>query len=95
MPLQYVILGTIAWLATPAAAQQTVWLQARPPITSMPGHGDALYALSPGHWQLHGAESVWVSPQTKSMPVRIVPVTPGKYVWRNGKYVWIPRHYAE
>jgi hypothetical protein len=51
-------------------------------------------ALLPGHWALQGARYVWVSPETTLRRVQSAGLVPGADVWRNGAYVWVPRHYA-
>ena len=51
-------------------------------------------SLRPGHWALQGARSVWVPPETVLRRVQSVALIQGRYVWRNGAYVWVPTHYA-
>jgi hypothetical protein len=51
------------------------------------------YALLPGHWQLYGAQYVWVPPEKTPRPVIYWRLAPGRYVWRGGAWVWFPAHY--
>ena len=51
------------------------------------------YALLPGHWQLQGAQYVWVPPETVPRPVAYWRFAEGRYVWRGGEWVWVPSHY--
>src|SRR5215472_2400376 len=48
----------------------------------------ATYALLPGHWQLEGAQYVWVPPETVPRPVEYRPFIEGHYSWRDGQWVW-------
>jgi hypothetical protein len=74
--------GGTAAAAPPAASAQLV--PAQPAVT---------YALLPGHWQLRGAQYVWVSPETVPRPVAYWRFVEGRYVWRGGEWVWVPAHY--
>ena len=56
-----------------------------PPVTK---------ALLPGHWQLEGARYVWVPPETRLRPVQLRPLLLGENVWKDGKWVYVPTHYA-
>ena len=56
-----------------------------PPVTK---------ALLPGPWQLEGARYVWVPPETRLRPVQLRPLLLGKNVWKDGKWVYVPTHYA-
>jgi len=60
---------------------------ARPTVTS---------ALLPGHWQLGGAQSVWIPPDKEPRPVENRPAIEGRYVydWDNGEWLWVPPHYG-
>jgi hypothetical protein len=51
-------------------------------------------ALLPGHWQLIGADYVWMPPDRVPRPVESRPVNEGRYVydWSGGKWVWDPPH---
>ena len=51
------------------------------------------YALLPGHWQLQGAQYVWVPPEIDPRPVAYWRFVQGRYVWRGGEWVWAPAHY--
>ena len=51
------------------------------------------YALLPGHWQLQGAQYVWVPPETVPRPVAYWRYVEGRYVWRGGEWIWVPAHY--
>ena len=53
-----------------------------------------LYRLDPGHWQLHGAASVWVDPQSVPQPVSTLPVVAAREVWNGDKWVVVPEHFA-
>jgi hypothetical protein len=59
-----------------------------------PGPPPVTYALLPGHWRLRGATYVWVPPETRLRPVEDRPFVAGRYVWRDGAWVWVPGHYA-
>jgi hypothetical protein len=67
-------------------------LVANPPPP--PGPAPVTYALLPGHWQLRGATYVWVPPETRLRRVEDRPFVPGRYVWRDGSWVWVRGHYA-
>ena len=53
------------------------------------------YALLPGHWQLDGARWVWISPDSVPRPVQARSLVEAEYVWRDGRWTWVPAHYAE
>jgi WXXGXW repeat (2 copies) len=87
------------------AANQTVGLTPRSPAIVAPsavavspppppGPPPVTYALLPGHWRLRGATYVWVPPETRLHPVEDRPFVAGRYVWRDGGWVWVPSHYA-
>jgi hypothetical protein len=57
-----------------------------PPVT---------YALLPGHWQLQGANYVWIPPETTPRLVVSRPLVPNQYVWKGGTWVYIPQHYGD
>lgn len=61
--------------------------------TLYPAVPTTTYALLPGRWELHGATYRWIPPDT--VPRRVVARSsvPGRYVWRDGVYVWFPAHY--
>lgn len=59
-----------------------------------PGSPPVTKALLPGHWQLDGANWVWVPPETHLRRVEDLPVVLGAYVWREGAWRWVPAHYA-
>ncbi len=65
-----------------------------PALVRPPPAPPATYALLPGHWQLRGARSVWVPPETRLRRVETRPFVPGRYVWRDGRWIWVPSHYA-
>ena len=56
-----------------------------PPVTK---------ALLPGRWQLEGARYVWVPPETRLRPVQLRPLLLGENVWKDGRWVYVPTHYA-
>ena len=65
-----------------------------PPVVYPPPPAPMVtYALLPRHWALNGARWIWVPPETQLRPV--VPATrvAGRYVLRDGAYVWVPTHY--
>lgn len=62
-----------------------------PPIPPAPA---ILYRLDPGHWQLHGATSVWIEPQSVPQPVSTLPVVASREVWNGDKWVVVPEHFA-
>jgi YXWGXW repeat-containing protein len=62
-----------------------------PPVTQP----TATYALLPGHWQLEGAQYLWVSPETVPRPVEYRPFIQGHYAWRDGQWVWVPPRWGE
>lgn len=59
-----------------------------------PGPPPVTKALLPGHWQLDGANWVWVPPETRLRRVEERPLVLGAYVWREGAWRWVPPHYA-
>ncbi len=63
------------------------------PAQSAPDQPIVTYALLPGHWQLQGAQYVWVPPETVPRPVAYWQFVQGRYVWRGGEWVWVPAHY--
>jgi hypothetical protein len=63
------------------------------PTQSVPVQPIVTYALLPGHWQLQGAQYVWVPPETVLRPVAYWRHVQGRYVWRDGEWVWVPAHY--
>jgi hypothetical protein len=63
------------------------------PTQPAPDQPIVTYALLPGHWQLQGAEYVWVPPESVPRPVAYWRFVQGRYVWRGGNWVWVPAHY--
>jgi WXXGXW repeat (2 copies) len=63
------------------------------PTQPAPAPPIATYALLPGHWQLQGAEYVWVLPETVPRPVAYWRFVQGRYVWRGSEWIWVPAHY--
>jgi hypothetical protein len=66
------------------------------PVTPAPpaaGRPVVTSALLPGHWQLQGAQYVWVPPDTAPRPVVSGRLVQGHYVWRARKWVWVPAHF--
>ena len=59
-----------------------------------PGPPPVTKALLPGRWELHGAEYVWVPPDTDLRRVDERPWQEGRYVWRGSAWVWVPAHYG-
>ena len=67
------------------------------PILTAPGvvlPSPVTKALLPGHWQLEGAHYVWVPPETRLRPVQLRPLLLGENVWKDGRWVYVPTHYA-
>ena len=54
----------------------------------------ATYARLPGHWQLEGAHYVWVPPDRFIRPTVNLASVPPQYVWRDGRWVFVPQHYV-
>lgn len=86
-PIELLPQVTIA--TAPRAAPPAVVIAASPPPPPA-----VLYRLEPGHWQLHGAESVWIEPQTMLQPVSVRPIVPARQVWTGDKWVFVPEHFA-
>ena len=83
-----------ALAAVPLAAQVTT--PSPPPVAPAqpaPDQPIVTYTLLPGHWQLQGAQYVWVPPETVARPVAYWLFVQGRYVWRGGEWVWVPAHY--
>jgi WXXGXW repeat (2 copies) len=59
-----------------------------------PGPPPVTEALLPGRWELRGAKYVWVPPDTDLRRVDERPWQQGRYVWRDGVWVWMPAHYG-
>jgi hypothetical protein len=53
------------------------------------------YALQPGHWQLSGADYVWMPPETMLRRVETRALVGGHYAWRDGSWVWVPAHWGD
>jgi hypothetical protein len=66
-----------------------------PEAATQPGPAQPIvtYALLPGHWQLQGAQYVWMPPETVPRPVAYWQFVQGRYVWGDGAWVWVPAHY--
>jgi len=90
----------VASVAAPGAVTPIELLppSARPtplPVSaSLPPPPSVLYRLEPGHWQLRGAESVWIAPQTVPQPVSVQPVLASREVWNGDRWVLVPDHFA-
>jgi hypothetical protein len=65
----------------------------RAPIPPAPVQRMFPYAQLPGHWQLYGAQYVWVPPEKTARPVTYWTFVPGQYAWRHGAWAWVPPHY--
>lgn len=65
-----------------------------PVAASLPPPPSVLYRLEPGRWQLRGAESVWIAPQTVPQPVSVQPVLASREVWNGDRWVLVPEHFA-
>lgn len=64
------------------------------PEVAPDGLPTSLYRLEPGHWQLQGAESVWVPPQSVPQPVSVQPIVSARRVWDGDRWVLVPEHFA-
>ena len=93
-----VIAGAV--VAPPLPSIQAPDMVARPapyPVISpapLPPPASVLYRLDPGHWQLRGAQSVWVEAQTIPQPVSVQPVVAPREVWNGDRWVLVPEHFA-
>ena len=92
------MVSTLATIAATVASAQPIDLLAPPLVTpppnnTAPAQPTITYALLPGHWQLRGAQYVWVPPETIPRPVPYWHFVEGYYVWRGGEWVWVPAHY--
>lgn len=65
--------------------------QSMPPAPPPPA---VLYRLLPGHWQLRGAESVWVEPQSVPQPVSVETIVPSREIWNSDRWVPVPEHFT-
>jgi hypothetical protein len=63
------------------------------PPQPRPAQPIVTYALLPGHWQLQGAQYVWVPHETVPRPVAHWRFVQGRYVWGGGEWIWVPAHY--
>ena len=63
---------------------------AAPPLAPLP----VTKALLPGRWELRGAKYVWVPPDTDLRRVDERPWLQGRYVWKDGAWVWSAAHYG-
>jgi hypothetical protein len=80
----------------PPVAAPTPLQPAAPVVVAAmpPGPPPETKALLPGRWELHGAKYVWVPPDTDLRRVDERPWQQGRYVWRDGAWVWVPAHYG-
>jgi hypothetical protein len=80
----------------PPVAAPTPLQPAAPVVVAAmpPGPQPETKALLPGRWELHGAKYVWVPPDTDLRRVDERPWQQGRYVWRDGAWVWMPAHYG-
>ena len=76
----------VARVATPSPSPEA-------PPRPGPAQPIVTYALLPGHWQLQGAQYVWVPPETAPRPVVYWRLVQGRYVWAGGEWIWVPAHY--
>jgi hypothetical protein len=67
---------------------------ARPLAASPPPAPLVTKALLPGRWELRGARYVWVPPDSHLRAVEGRPWVQGRYVWRDGAWVWVAAHYG-
>ena len=85
-------------IATHLAAAQTATSYGTPialaPAPLPPPPPPVTRALLPGHWQLEGAHYVWVKPETRLRVVQERPLILGQNVWKDGRWVFVPTHYA-
>jgi len=82
-------------LAATALAARVATPSPSPEAPPQPGPAQPIvtYALLPGHWQLQGAQYVWVPPETAPRPVAYWQLVQGRYVWAGGEWIWVPAHY--
>lgn len=80
----------------PPVAAPTPLQPAAPVVVAAipPGPPPETKALLPGRWELHGAQYVWVPPDTDLRRVDERPWQQGRYVWRDGAWVGVPAHYG-
>jgi hypothetical protein len=64
-----------------------------PPMMPPPAPSET-FVLLPGRWQLKGAQDVWIPPDTQLRPTEYRSFLPGQYVWRDGRWNWVPAHDA-
>lgn len=70
---------------------------AAPPVTLAPVpplEPVVTRARLPGYWTLRGARYVWVPPENTLRIVDACPLVFGTNVWRDGRWVYVPTHYA-
>ena len=82
--------------ALAAALAPRVTTPSPPPVAPtqpVPDQPIVTYALLPGHWQLQGAQYVWVPPESVPRPVAYWRFVQGRYVWRGGNWIWLPAYY--
>ncbi len=91
-----VAMGSVAVAAIlRAASAQTAAPDPAPVVSSPePPPPPVTRALLPGHWQLRGANYVWIPPETTLRAVRNRPLILGQNVWKDGSWVFVPTHYA-
>lgn len=65
-----------------------------PPLTMPIPPPAVLYRLEAGHWQLQGARSVWVEPQSIPQRVSVEPLVPSRQVWIGDRWILVPEHFA-
>lgn len=63
-------------------------------VVTPPPSPSVTYALLPGHWQLKGARYVWIPPETTPRVVVARRLVPNQSVWEDGRWVYVPSHYA-
>ena len=63
-------------------------------VVTPPPWPSVTYALLPGHWQLKGAQYVWIPPERTPRLVVARRIVPNQNVWENGRWVYVPSHFA-
>ncbi|PPQ34148.1 hypothetical protein CCS01_12265 [Rhodopila globiformis] len=96
--------AAIAALSTPAVAvtfppQVAAPVQIQPVAPAVvaalpPAPPPVTKALLPGRWELRGAKYVWVPPDTELRRVDERSWLQGRYVWKDGAWIWSAVHYG-
>jgi hypothetical protein len=79
----------------PVEAQSAPRPPAVVPAPALPPVPMITKALLPGRWQLGSWQYHWVPPETQLRTVQTHPWVQGRYVWRDGAWIWVPSHYGD